>query len=614
MKPGDKIGRYELGEQIGEGAMACVFTARHPVLERRVAIKILKKEACHDAQYVERFIDDARAANQLDDPNIVRVLDVDERAEQPFIVMELVDGQSLDSWLVGRRLEIVEAARIARSVALALATAHAAGVVHRDVKPSNILIDRRTGAAKLTDFGAAKRERPGGLQLTEMGQRIGTPRYMAPEQVEGSTVDPRTDLFALGATLYELLAGRPAFEGNTVTAVFHAILLGQPKPLREVRPDVPEPLAALVERMLAKSPDERPSSGDEIAAALDPYAGNSPSRYQSPTTGLSPRDPINTTGTGLGGDTTTKQIQTEQTPPLPPPKPPWLVPVLAGVALLIVAGLGAWIFFGDASDTPSSSTPPAEGPKPSDTMVAQGQPSEPPATLTPPPVSPPPTSPADDTTTAALSPGTQQTPAAPPTPSPQVTPQPEPPPVAPPVTPTPAAPAVTLECPANAAAAPGCIAAKDILATLGTSNAVQPSVALNRPDGIYFDQDYLVIEARMPPDLGGYLYVDVLTDQGSAYHLLPEPLRQGNALPAAEMIRIGVEASERAPNVRHWQASAPFGPGYIVVLATEEPLYNGLRPLQEPVGVYRDYVVKRLKEMGGGKAAHVERIEFRPRP
>ena len=220
--------------------------------------------------------------------------------------------------------------------------------------------------------------------------------------------------------------------------------------------------------------------------------------------------------------------------------------------------------------------------------------------------------PAGDTTTAILAPGTTA-PGAPPA-EPVRPAEPAPPAEAPPAAePAPARPEFALSCPSDAAAAPGCIAATDILASLGTANTVQPVITLNRPDGIYLDQDYLVIEVQMPADLGGYLYVDVLTDAGSVYHLLPEPLRQGNALSAADSIRIGVEAAERAPNVRHWQAAAPFGPGYILALATAQPLYNGLRPLEERVGVYRDFLVKKLGEMGGGKAAQVERIEFRPR-
>ena len=136
--------------------------------------------------------------------------DFDTADGVPFIVMELVDGWSLDQWLKEKgKLEMRDAARVARDIALGLGAAHASKIVHRDVKPSNVLIDNKTGAAKLTDFGAAKRDRPEDQQLTAHGQTIGTPRYMAPEQVDGEPVDPRTDLWALGATLFEMLAGSP---------------------------------------------------------------------------------------------------------------------------------------------------------------------------------------------------------------------------------------------------------------------------------------------------------------------------------------------------------------------------------------------------------------------
>ncbi len=255
MHPGDKVGKYQLEEHLGEGAMACVFVAQHPQLARRVALKFLRREYSKDPQYAARFLEDAKAAATLNHPNIVGVSDYDTADGVPFMVMELVDGHSLDGLLKERkRLEADEAARAARDVALALEAAHAAGIVHRDVKPSNILIDRRTGAAKLTDFGAAKRERAEDMALTAHGQLIGSPRYMAPEQVTGEAVDGRTDLWALGATLYEMLAGRPAFDQGNWAKVSHAILHEAPPKLATLRPGLPAGLAALVERLLAKTP------------------------------------------------------------------------------------------------------------------------------------------------------------------------------------------------------------------------------------------------------------------------------------------------------------------------------------------------------------------------
>jgi serine/threonine protein kinase len=271
MNTGDRLGRYELGRRLGDGAMSEVFVARHPLLEREVAVKVLKREWRDDQEHFSRFLDDARAAHALNHPNIVRVLDVDDSQAHPFIVMDLVEGEPLDARCDGR-VQVLAAARIGRDVAGALAAAHAEGLIHRDVKPSNILIERRTGLAKLTDFGAAKRVRPGASDLSELGRRIGTPRYMAPEQVEGKDVTPRADLFALGATLYELLAGRPAFAGETIGAVFASILVKEPPPLEELRDDVPAPFAELIRRLLAKNPAERPASAEDVSMALDRLA------------------------------------------------------------------------------------------------------------------------------------------------------------------------------------------------------------------------------------------------------------------------------------------------------------------------------------------------------
>ena len=173
--------------------------------------------------------------------------------------MEWVDGGTLERLLLDRgRLDVAVAARVARDIALALGAAHASGIVHRDVKPSNVLIDRHAGTAKLTDFGAAKRVRPEAQALTAHGQTVGTPRYMAPEQVNGDPVDARTDLWALGATLYEMLAGRPAFQAGTLARLYLGIMQEAPPRLDELRPGLPPELTRLVERLLAKSPADRP--------------------------------------------------------------------------------------------------------------------------------------------------------------------------------------------------------------------------------------------------------------------------------------------------------------------------------------------------------------------
>jgi serine/threonine-protein kinase len=643
---------------IGEGAMAQVFASSHPVLERRVAIKVLKKEACSDPHYVERFLEDARAAHGLDHTNIVRVLDVDDTHEQPFIVMELVDGSSLERWLPEREVEVGEAARIARDVALALDVAHRAGMVHRDIKPSNILIDRKTAAVKLTDFGAAKRERPGAAQLTEMGQRIGTPRYMAPEQIDGRSVDARADLFALGATLYELLANKPAFEGNMVSAVFHAILFSEPKPLAQVRPDAPRKLVELVERMLSKAPEGRPESAREVAAALDPFVtGAEPATPYTSTIGAPPVAATTSAGattlTGKGGPAPGwRRFMPEnwRIPPLAGTNR--RVSALAGIAIVIVA-IGAWWLFSPGSapepEAPAVATTGPEtetdtaAPQPepeNDTTVTQPetepntaalevepdtaatQPEPDPAVVEPKP-EPDATAPQPETEadTAALPPETE-----PETSAPQPDAEAETAALPPETEPGTTAPQVeaeaetaalqpelpTLECAAGTG--PGCALAAQALSTLQPAASESPTLVLNRPNGVYLDEEYLVIETELPPDLGGYLYLDVLTDAGAVYHLLPEPMRENNEVPAGGEIRVGVEEAERRDGIRFWQVGEPFGEGYLLALVSEKPLYQGLRPIEESIADYQDVLLEALANPETGrKSAQVERIEFRPR-
>ncbi|HEX8375495.1 MAG TPA: hypothetical protein VF606_09985, partial [Geminicoccaceae bacterium] len=166
------------------------------------------------------------------------------------------------------------------------------------------------------------------------------------------------------------------------------------------------------------------------------------------------------------------------------------------------------------------------------------------------------------------------------------------------------------------AAAPGCYGAVRLERAVAAAGgaASMPELGLNKPDGIYFDQDFLIIQAAMPPGLGGHLYVDVLTDAGAVYHLLPEELTPDNALPAGGRIRIGVEAAERRQGVRDWQAAPPFGPAYMVAVASERPLLPGLREVEEPAAGYVDILLKALAETPGAKAVRVQRVEFRPRP
>ena len=164
------------------------------------------------------------------------------------------------------------------------------------------------------------------------------------------------------------------------------------------------------------------------------------------------------------------------------------------------------------------------------------------------------------------------------------------------------------------AAEPGCHAAAQALRLLDAGSGTPPQITLSKPGGLYLDQDYLVVEVALPGGAGGHVYVDVLTDSGSVYHLLPEPLAQANRLQAGERVRIGVEAAERRDGVRHWQVSPPYGAAYILATVTEHPLYEGLRPIEEPLEAYMPVLLAALQDASSGaKAAQVQHLEFRPR-
>ncbi|HWW45274.1 MAG TPA: protein kinase, partial [Acidimicrobiia bacterium] len=230
-------GRYRLTSPVARGGMATVWDAEDTLLARRVAVKILHPELAFDEALRARFRNEAVAAARLADPGIVATYDTGDDQGVGYIVMEFVDGPTLRRVLdVEGRLAVIEAVRIGREVASALAAAHREGIVHRDVKPANVLVPPE-GPVKVTDFGIAKAG--AGAELTRTGTVVGTARYLAPEQLRGEPVDPRTDLYALGLVMYEMLAGELPFHGDTEMAVALARLSNPPAPIRQLRPDVP---------------------------------------------------------------------------------------------------------------------------------------------------------------------------------------------------------------------------------------------------------------------------------------------------------------------------------------------------------------------------------------
>lgn len=263
-----RLGRHVDLAPLGRGAMGAVYSARDPELDRPVAIKVMQQVS---PDWVARFRREAQAVARLVHPNIVQVFDVGtDEAGNPFFVMEMVDGTPLDHVVRQRgRLPPAEVACILRQAAAGLDAAHAAGVVHRDVKPSNLILDRG-GTVKLLDFGVARvLGGSASAQLTAPASLMGTPSYMAPEQAGGRPVDQRADIYALGLTAFELLAGDPAFHAEDLIALALKQVNDPLPDLRTRVPGVPEGLARLVERMAAKKPEDRPQSAGEVVRALD---------------------------------------------------------------------------------------------------------------------------------------------------------------------------------------------------------------------------------------------------------------------------------------------------------------------------------------------------------
>jgi eukaryotic-like serine/threonine-protein kinase len=259
-------GRYELEELVGSGGMSSVFKARDTLLERRVALKVLHPHFTDDDQYVERFRREARAVAQLSHPNIVTVIDRGEDEGRQFIVFELIEGRTLKDVLDEEgRLPVRRALEIAIQVARGLAFAHEQGLVHRDVKPQNVILNG-DGRAKVTDFGIARSLDVQGV--TQSGTVLGTSNYIAPEQASGKQVDRTTDVYSLGVVLFELLSGEVPFPGESFVAVAMQHVSEPPPSLLDVRPDVPARVAHAVDRALEKDPAARFPTMDAFAAEL----------------------------------------------------------------------------------------------------------------------------------------------------------------------------------------------------------------------------------------------------------------------------------------------------------------------------------------------------------
>lgn len=265
-----QMGRYLIRGRLGRGGMASVYRAHDPSIGRDVAIKVLHASLAEDAECRERFLREARAAGALSHANIVTVHDVGELEGRPFMAMELVEGPTLAEWLEQHPLPSVrDVATLGLQLARALDHAHAHGVVHRDVKPANILMRPQGRGIKVTDFGIAHVEhaRDAGGH-TQLGRLIGTPQYMSPEQARGEPLDGRSDLFSVGAVLYQALTGERLFKGEGLAEVARQVAAAEVPSISARRPDTPPALRRVVERCLARDRTQRWRSGAELAAAL----------------------------------------------------------------------------------------------------------------------------------------------------------------------------------------------------------------------------------------------------------------------------------------------------------------------------------------------------------
>ena len=319
-------GRYTVVRIVGDGAMAKVFLARDGELDRAVAVKVLDEELAQDPSFRARFAREARVAASLSHPNIVTVFDVGEAERRPFIVMEFVEGRTLDERLRDDgALPADEVVRIARQVTAGLEHAHANGLVHRDLKPSN-LIEREDGTVKIADFGIARSV--DATALTEEGTIIGTAAYLAPEQAEGGTVTAQTDVFALGVVLYELLTGRQPWKIDSLAALAGRREAEPP----ELAPSTPPGLRLAIERSLEPELSDRPASAAEVARLLDETPGED-------ATVVLPRS-----------------ARARGVPPRQRARVPWLA-VALGALVLGLAGLGiAFAATGGDGEKPSGAT------------------------------------------------------------------------------------------------------------------------------------------------------------------------------------------------------------------------------------------------------------------
>lgn len=269
-----QLDRFQIIDRLGQGGMGEVFLARDSELRRQVAIKLLRRRYASDETIRRRFLREAQTASMLSHPNIATIYEIGESAGVPYIVMEFVRGATLTERLCQRPFTLAEVVDVGLQVSSALAEAHNAGIIHRDIKSSNVLIDER-GRVKVLDFGLAKPslfdrdDEERSFDITEPGILLGTVNYMSPEQAQGQDLDARSDIFSLGVVLYEIATGRLPFDGETYFQIIEAVTKLQPTPIGTLRPDAPGRLIEIINKMLEKDPQNRFQTAGSLHASLE---------------------------------------------------------------------------------------------------------------------------------------------------------------------------------------------------------------------------------------------------------------------------------------------------------------------------------------------------------
>ncbi len=448
-------GKYRVDRVLGAGGMGVIFAGHHTALDQRVAIKILKPNAIDNAEFVTRFGREARAAARLKSEHVARVLDVGETEKGlPYMVMEYLSGKDL-SRIVREKgpLAVQDACEYVLQACEALAEAHAAGIIHRDLKPANLFLTKGTDGTdlvKVLDFGISKIVSPSGDDgpsegLTQTQAMIGSPHYMSPEQLKSARdVDSRTDIWSLGGVLFKLLTNQPAFEGSSTPELCVAILVGPLRSMREIRPDIPADLEAIVAKCLSKDANERFATVSDLARALSRFApagtrssveriarvtSNPHLRFQGSDPPPQPRKPTASRPNVPGAENATLAVKHEMTTltasaasmpadakpsvsvnlPLESRKKTWIF-AAAGVAVLGVAITGAALTLGRHGVTPGAGMVASAPPPETSASVAAptiARTADPPPTIEPPAAATASATPSTETSASPTSPTTK---------------------------------------------------------------------------------------------------------------------------------------------------------------------------------------------------------------